>query len=149
MSLHVYVEDKKVLLSYAPDNGAEWIKIKFEETNEINIKRTFCLTLNDLVQTDENLNDEIEKIFIIGNLIDDFYRIKKEILNTKFDVLFHKSCKIKIEFFIVNSNISVFSRFEKLAKQQIIISGDKENSIPENEFNRIVKSFPTRTELNH
>ncbi len=87
--------------------------------------------------------------FLIGKLEADYYKIDKRILSTESEVLIHKSIDIRIRHFIANSNISILLKFERLAKQQIIIGGEEKNAIPENIFNDIIQSFPSRTELSH
>ncbi|NOU17130.1 MAG: DUF4263 domain-containing protein [Bacteroidales bacterium] len=149
MSLIIYKEGDKILLEYSPDNGTDWIDEDFDKDEEISIKRTFSLSKENLVQTEENLSDNDNKQFIIGNAEGDYYKIYKEILMTDNDVLFHINCSITTKYFIVNKNVSILSKFEKLAKQQIVIGGELENAIPEPEFKRVINSFPTNTELNY
>lgn len=149
MSLIIYIENTNVILEYSPQNGTDWIQERFDEGNGITVKHTFYLTEDNLIQTDKNLNKESEKLFKIGHLDGNYYRISQDILMTDYDVLFHVSCTISIKYFIVNSNVSILSKFDKLAKQQIIISGDNENSIPESEYKKVLDSFPTKTELKH
>lgn len=149
MALKIYKERDKVILEYSPDNGTDWIDENFDKDEDIPIRRTFRLSKENLVQNEENLTDNDNKQFIIGRVEGDYYKIYKEILMTNNDVLFHINCSITIKYFIVNKNVSILSKFEKLAKQQIIIGGELDNAIPELEFKRVINSFPTKTELNY
>jgi len=149
MSLIIYKEGDKILLEYSPDNGTDWIDKSFDKDEKISVKKTFSLSKDNLVQTEENLSDNENKQFIIGNVEGDYYKIYKKILKTNNDVLFHINCSITIKYFIVNKNVSILSKFEKLAKQQIVIGGEFENAIPESEFKRVINSFPTNIELNY
>lgn len=153
MNLKIKIKEGKVYLEYSPQNGTEWITELFKKNDSFTAKRTFFLSKEELVSNIEidalDFTDtffDTTKIFEIGQLEGDYYKIFKKILNTENDILFHKSCKINIKYFIVNSNISILSKFERLAKQQIVIGGEMENSIPEQIFNDIIDSFPSSTE---
>lgn len=149
MTLRIYIDNDKVYLEYSPDNGTSWIDEIFEKGEGFTTKKTFHLTEQDVAQSDDEENNDDSKIFIIGELENNYYKIYSRVLGTRFDVLFHTSCSISIKYFIVNNNISILYKFERLANQKIIIGGDNIDSIPENVYKEIVNSFPTRTELKH
>ncbi|EJL62807.1 Shedu immune nuclease family protein [Flavobacterium sp. CF136] len=135
-------------MEYYPQDGVRWINENFNKDEDLIIKKTFYLTNQDMIPTDDSPDgDSME--FLIGELENDYYKIYKRVLAADNDILFHKSIDIRIKHFIVNSNISVLLKFERLAGQQIIIGGDKENAVAENIFNDIINSFPSRTEQNH
>ncbi|MBP1222360.1 Shedu immune nuclease family protein [Flavobacterium sp. 1355] len=148
MSLTINLQNEKVYLEYYPQDGVRWINENFDKDEDLLVKRTFNFSKKDITRNDDSpFGDSME--FLIGVLENDYYKINKRILSTDNDVLFHKSIELRIKHFIVNSNISILLKFERLAKQQIIIGGDKENAIDENIFNDIINSFPSRTEQNH
>ena len=148
MSLRINLQNEKVYLEYYPQDGVRWINENFDKNENLLVKRTFNLSKEDIIPTDDSpFGDSME--FLIGELENDYYKIYKRVLSTDDDILFHKSIEIRIKHFIVNSNISILLKFERLANQQIIIGGDKENAIAENIFNDIINSFPSRTEQNH
>lgn len=125
MTLAIYIDKEKVCLEYSPDNGTSWMDEIFEKGEGFTTKKTFHLTEQDVVQTDDDdENNDDSKIFIIGELENNYYKIYSKVLMTQFDVLFHTSCSISIKYFIVNNNISILSKFERLANQKIIIGGD-------------------------
>lgn len=146
MALNIIIKRKRVFLEYSPYNGTDWITELFKKNENFRTKGTFRLTKNELVEEEISDEDDITKLFEIGRLNNGYYEIYKRVLDTNNDVLFHESCNIKLKYFIVNSKISILLRFERLANQQIIIGGKKENSIPEHVFNDIIDSFPSRTE---
>lgn len=151
MSLRITVENNEVLLEYSPDNGTNWILEKFQKDENLSVKKTFSFTENDLVGDikDEASFFEPSKEFRIGVLEGNYYQIFSRVLGTTLDVLFHRSIKLKVNFFIVNNDVSILRKFEKLAHQQIVIGGEEENSVPIEIFNDILNSFPTRTEQKH
>lgn len=146
MALNIIIKRKRVFLEYSPYNGTDWITELFKKNEDFRTKGTFRLTKNELVEEEISDENDITKLFEIGRLNNGYYEIYKRVLDTNNDVLFHESCNIKLKYFIVNSKISILLRFERLANQQIIIGGKKENSIPEHVFNDIIDSFPSRTE---
>ncbi|MEQ9288696.1 MAG: DUF4263 domain-containing protein [Cyclobacteriaceae bacterium] len=158
MSIKIVVQDEIVFLEYSPENGTDWIQKIFDKNEGFRAKGTFRLSKDEL-HINENKKTEEEKaldslyettkIFKIGKLDGSFYSISKKVLDTTSDILFHTSCRLSLKYFIVNSNMSILLRFEKLANQQIIIGGDDENSIPEQVFNDIIDSFPSKTEQRH
>jgi len=140
-----------LLLVYSPHNWIDYFNEHFSEYGNketIWIKRNiFEFKKDDLLYQNYDKNaDEI--IFILWKLEENFYKIKREILGTNNDILIYKDCEIKEKYFILN-NFSILYRFEQLSNQQIIIGWDKNNSIPEEAFNKIINSFPTNTELTH
>ncbi len=148
MSLNIFTKGRRILLEYMPMNGIEWINEIFSKDDEITIKRTFTFSQQDSIESEEEVNRDI-KTFIIGELENDYYKIHSRILMTQYDVLINVSHNISINTFIVSNNISILNKFEKLANQQIIIGGYRENAIPDNVFRDIINSFPTRTEINY
>ena len=46
-------------------------------------------------------------------------------------------------------NISIFRRIDELVDEQIVVGGPRLEAIPEDEFPRLLRDFPTSTELKH
>lgn len=147
MALEFNIEENKLLLKYSPENGVAWIDEILDSENEFYLKRTFAFKKTDLYTYDKTNDDE--RIFVLGELDHEFYKISNRILSTTFDVLIHYSVEIKKDTFISNNSFSIFKRFDKLANQQIVIGGNESNSIPENIFIDIINSLPNKTELEH
>ena len=139
MLLTIEIENKKIILEYAPDNGAGFIDDYFKKGEGYRIKQTFFVTKNESYGQEEGNIDS--KKFIIGKLSGEYYKIYKRVLGTQFDVLFHKSYNIAVNSLIVNNNISIINKFENLAKQQIVIGGDQTNAIPTKVFKDIIKNL--------
>lgn len=151
MSLEIEKNNWNLVLIYSPQWWIDYFNKHFLDSwNEesIWVKRSiFNLKKEDLLTPDYDKNsDEIS--FILWRLESGYYMIKSQILNTKYDVLIYENCEISEKYFILD-NISILQEFERLAKQQIIIGWESENSIPEDVFNSIINSFPTNTEIFH
>jgi hypothetical protein len=138
--------DNKLLLVYEPELGESWVEDRFSINEEVHIKRCFYFTQEDLLER----RDSSTYVFVLGNLCGDgYFLIRKEILHLNFDLLLHKDVKISNKTFLATGNISIFKRIDNLIDEQIIIGGDREDSIPLIEFIKLLKSFPTRTTLQH
>lgn len=150
MSLKIEKNNWNLLLIYSPDWWIDYFNKHFSDfwnEESIWVKRVFNFKKEDLLNTDYDENsDEIS--FILWKLENWFYEIKNQILNTEYDVLIFKDCNITNKYFILD-NFSILHKFENLSNQQIVIGWEHQNSIPENVFNNIIDSFPTRTELFH
>lgn len=151
MSLKIEKNNWNLLLIYSPQWWIDYFNKHFSDFwNEESIwvrRSVFNFKKEDLLNPnyDEN-SDEIS--FILWKLENGFYKIKSNILYTKYDILVFKDCEITEKYFILG-RISILQEFEKLANQQIIIGWNIENSIPEDVFNNIIDSFPTSTEIFH
>lgn len=137
--------ESKLLLVYQPENEEFWIDKKFSMNKEAIINRCFHFKQDNLI---ERISPNTYT-FMLGHLSDDYFLISKNILDLKFDLLLHKDMRICSKTFLATGNISVFKRIDNLIDERIIIGGDREDSIPATEFRKLLKSFPTRTTLQH
>ncbi|MFG1501104.1 Shedu immune nuclease family protein [Halobacteriovorax sp. XZX-3] len=97
--------------------------------------------------------------FILGSLDEeiDYYRIPKYLLTAyrkkgyvAFDVLIHKDVEISKDLFFHDSSQLYFEIIDLIKPEdQIIIGGDREDSIPYEDFKNILTKLPTRTGYQH
>lgn len=151
MSLKIDKKNWNILLIYSPQWWIDYFNKHFLDhwNNEyIWIKKyIFNFKKENLLNDNYDKNSD-EIIFVIWKLDNNYYKIWKNILDTNYDILIHENCNISSKYFILD-NFSILQKFEDLSNQQIIIGWEYQNSIPENIFNNIIDSFPTRTELFH
>ena len=171
-------ENNQLQLIYSPRDYDEWILEKFRNNEPILIKKTFYLSKQLLINPD--IKNNIEKYlrkrgdpmevydftFKIASLQENYWRIQKDILETKYDVLIDKSVFIKkrlhtyinenvlpnvksIEKLFVAEGTSIFREIDILCNEQIIIGGDIPNAISLEDFNLLIAKFPTATEKTH
>src|SRR3546814_14425771 len=57
------------------------------------------------------------------------------------------SVQLRRQTFVAERYISIFRRIDELVDEQIVVGGQREIAIPEEEFARLLHSFPTSTEL--
>jgi hypothetical protein len=143
----------QLLLNYQPDrfNNARWLDEKLKQDGKVTLRRTFTFTSADLLTSPSpsNEDDDGERIFLLGILEDGYYKINKDILGIKHDLLLDSAMKLEPETFIAQRDISVFRRIDELIDEPIVVGGDSESAIPLTDFELLLKTFPTSTELTH
>ena len=146
------IEFRKVgdilLLSYSSSNGTGWLKSKIKENRRYALQRTFSFSKDDIYHHEE---DE-EFNFVVAKFDGDYYKFDKEILQIERDVYIDKNIEIDPKFFIANNNISVFKKIDELLMddlQEIRIGMSEKDNLPYDIFGKLIKNFPTTTELKH
>ncbi len=88
-----------LILSYYNDYGnVGWVMGKLKSTGKVIFNKTFEFKTEDLIQQDKvrqssQDEEEIEYEFIIGELVGEFYNLKKNVFGLSNDIFFHKSVK--------------------------------------------------------
>jgi hypothetical protein len=146
-------QGNQLLLIYQSDlyNDVRWIDEKLRQQGYVTLRRTFTFSSADLV-TQYAPSDEVddgERIFLLGLLEDGYYKISKDILGLKHDLLLDGGIKIVAGTFIAQRDISVFSKIDDLIEEPIIVGGRYESAISLADFELLLKTFPTSTELTH
>ncbi len=143
----------RLLLTYQPDrfNDAHWLDGRLEQDGTVTLRRTFSFTSADLVsqvaQTDGD--DDDERIFVLGVLEGGYYKVSREILGLKHDLMLDSAMKLVLGTFIAQRDISVFRRIDELIDEPIIVGGNDASALPLADFEHLLKTFPTTTELTH
>lgn len=146
-------QESQLLLVYQPDrfNDVHWLDEKLRQDGEVTLRRTFTFASIDLrikpALSDEE--DDDKRSFLLGNLEDGYFKIDKDILGLKHDLLLDSSMKLEPRTFIAQRDISVFRRIDELIDEPIVVGGNNENAIPLADFELLLKTFPTSTELTH
>lgn len=148
--------------SFSPD---DWIVRLLKDEGEVRLKRgVFTLTPGLVtnpsrlqIKSQEFIGDyeEYERItFNIGSLTtlkkdgieDQYYKIYPNVLVEEQEIYIHKDLSIDIDFFLAETNISVFGKIAELVNEDIVVGGSLPNCIPAEEFNTLIKNFPTTHE---
>ncbi|WP_047244104.1 Shedu immune nuclease family protein [Chromobacterium subtsugae] len=140
-------------LIYQPDrfNDARWLDDKLKQDGSVTLRRTFTFTSADFIPqaTEPDADNDGERIFALGVSVGGYYKISKEILGLKYDLLVDRAMKLESRTFIAQRDISVFRRIDELVDEPIIVGGDDASAIPLADFEQLLKTFPTTTELTH
>ena len=151
MALNIKKDNWYLILVYSPQSWIDYFNQHFSEfwnTESIGVKSNiFNFKKDDLLYPEYDLEDS-KIIFILWRLENDYYRILNNILWTQYDILINKECNINEKYFFLGNN-SFLLELERLSNQPIIIGWEKNMSIPEDIFIKIINSFPTKTELMH
>jgi len=144
-------QNEQLLLIYQSDryNDARWVDDKLQQDGEVTLRRTFTFTSNDLLTQPSPSDEEDGRIFLLGVLEGGYYKINKDILRLKDDLQLDASLKIEPKTFIAHRDISIFRKVDELIDESIIVGGDNEFTIHQAEFEQLLKTFPTSTELTH
>ncbi len=146
-------QESQLLLTYHPDrlSDATWLDEKLQRDGEVTLRRTFTFTPVDLLRkiTPSNQIDDGDRTFVLGTLEDGYYKIKKEILGLKQDLMLVETMRFHTGDFIAPRDISVFHKIDELVDEPIIVGGDHANAIPLPEFELLLRKFPTTAELTH
>lgn len=146
-------QEDKLILVYDSDSYNEpyWVDEKLRDFGSVTLRRTFTFTQADLLSVPENLPyfTDDKRYFLLGKLVGNYYRISKQILGLKYDLKIDKEMKLKVSNFIANRDISIFRRIDELIDEPIMIGGNAECSITLEDFEYLVKTFPTSTEMTH
>ena len=124
----------QLLFEYEPDNfqgdGVRWIDTSLKENGDVTIARLFTFESKDILINPQLISDEDDhRVFVLGILEDNYFKVDKEILGLQFDLLLDKAMKINKKTFVATGNISIFNKLDKLVSEQIVIGGDYENAI--------------------
>lgn len=142
-------QNNQLLLIYQADrfNDARWLDDKLQEDGEVTLRRTFTFTSSDLVSQQEPSDDE--RVFLLGVLEDGYYIISKDTLGLKHDLQLEANMKIEPKSFIAQRDISVFRKIDDLIDEPIVVGGNGESAVPLDDFELLLRTFPTSTELTH
>ncbi len=148
--IYIYKDNDRLLLEYTSrEHDDVWIDEKLNRDGRVRIKRNVFVFLPEhLIDNPDAIGND-GKTFVLGTVVDGYYKIDREILGLKHDLLLDKDMYIYEKTFVATGNISIFRKIDRLIKEQIIIGGDREKAIPVKEFRNLLKVFPTSTTLDH
>jgi hypothetical protein len=145
--IKILKEDSQLLLSYTSENTeATWIDVKLKNEGCVTICRIFSFNHDALVE--DGIDDD-ERTFILGVVDGNFYKIDRDILGLKHDLLLANEMAISKKTFIAYRDISVFGKIDDLIDEPIVVGGDAVGSIPISDFEALLKNFPNTTELSY
>lgn len=141
------IERKLVLRYYSDYEPTVWLDKKLETQLPFAIKHIFKLNSSFLLKRVDNEFEESEYFFEIGELEDDYYGIYREVLGLKNTFFFYKNIDINIDHFFVKSKSSLLLQIDKHFTKDVFIGGPKEDKLPYEEFENLIKIFPTTHEI--
>lgn len=154
------VNHQALEFEYSGERDFNWVRHELDTAHNVTIAKVFHFTERDLIGDlpeymipyDDELPAEEDMIarsftFDMGHVDDDYYHIKKSVLGTRHDVLIGREIELERRIFSAYRDISIFKGLEAVVEQPIIVGGPKEDSLPLEAFEELIRKFPTSTEL--
>lgn len=141
-------DNKHLILKYSLEDNIDWIKKKISEESFVRIKSTYIFEEKDIILMDEK---NLTVSFKLGTIDGNYYKISKKKLNSKMNIFFHKSIKLKFDYFNYSigsyEGVSVFKVISEVLKKptDLYIGGEQAN-ISLEDFENLIKSFPNAYE---
>ena len=148
MTISFRKENNKLLLIYQPDYNVEAVRHSLDE-DRLNLKHTFYFGRKNEYSL---FVDDLEETFcfVVGELIDGFYRLDREIFGTEHDFYFSATINFKLKLFVAYQNRPILPKIDALVSSDVYISeGDDlaPGHIPFEEYLSLIDTFPTSTEI--
>ncbi|MCT4173474.1 DUF4263 domain-containing protein [Elizabethkingia anophelis] len=145
------IEDRLILIHHISDNiNYDWVRDKLEKSGVVVLKKSLSFLLSDRypIEYEKEPYDEYfpPSAFVLGKLIDDYYRISRSVVGTTNNFFFHKDIDFKSKYFIAETNLSVLRQIDGLVKEDIYIGGTAEKSVSLEIFDKMIDEFPTTYE---
>lgn len=118
-------------------------------TGEVTLRKTFTFTAGSIIANSEDEASDDQKTFLLGTLEGDYYVISSDILGLRYDLRLFQDMPLSHKTFTAQRDISIFSKIDDLIEEPIIIGGEADGAVPLEEFEYLLKNFPTSTELTH
>ena len=148
------VKQRSVILEYEPEFNTGWVRAEFNTHRQVTISRAFLFKKRDLIsgpsETEDEEIDEPVFRFRLATRKDGYFRIAGRILGTAGDVLIaDQGITLERKLFVAERNIGIFRRIAKVKQgdAEIVIGGDREDSIPIDVFRELLDRFPNSGEL--
>lgn len=140
--------DHQLILKYYSEYGSgDWVDEKMQNDETFSVLSIFQLNRKLLFERISDDFEEPEFHFIIGGLVDDYYKIDNEVLGLTNDFFLHKDIDICVDHFYVQSKTSLLLQIDKHVDTAIYIGGDKEDILPFEAFEKLIEIFPTSHEI--
>lgn len=142
--ISIYGEDGFVYLDYKVENASyDWVLHEFENGRTICLLRTFFLRKKKLIGKES----EGRYLFVIGELIGEYYKIDSEVLDMTSNFYIHRNVKFSVKSFVAHRNISIPRKLSNIIDGDIYVGGEHDGNIPESAYFELIKEFPNSYEL--
>jgi hypothetical protein len=145
---------RNLILAYQPEStDAAWVRDELDTHGKVTISRAFTFQTSDLVAAtaapDADEYEEPTVRFRFGTRDDGYFRIAGRILGIANDVLIADSIRLERKIFVAERNVGIFRRIAKVKQDngEIVVGGDRDDSIPQEVFWELLGRFPNSGEL--
>jgi hypothetical protein len=133
-------------------SSSDWLYEKLESDGYYTFSKTFTFSRDDLIRNSADIEDNEFNIselvyFEFGNLTGEYYKIKRGILANKYDIYIHHSINLSHKYFTTYKLVSHFRLMDKIISQDVYIGGQEDNSISDESYKELLKTFPNDHEV--
>ncbi|HRO46777.1 Shedu immune nuclease family protein [Agriterribacter sp.] len=152
-------KDDRLVLRYIAEfaNSSDWVREAIKIKGFVRLKKTFYFEEEDILSDSEfgektEIDDfddpDMEQVtyFLFAKLIGDYYKVKKGILINDFDIFIHKDVSLSTNFFVADSDVSVVKVIKNISLNDLYLGGNYPSAVPVEEFEKLLKYFPTSYE---
>lgn len=138
-----------VILQYSPESGSEWVYKKLADSDSLSLRGTFFLKTAHLYGSSKVAEPDYDLPveFKVARKVGDYFEFDMDVLSIGYQLHIHKDINLTYRTFIAEKNVSIFFRINDLEPSEIYIGGEHQNSLPKEEFESLIKSFPNTYEL--
>lgn len=149
------VKRRGVVLEYEPEfTSASWVLNELKTYHAVTVSRAFTFKESDLISGpaetgDEEIGEPVFR-FHFATRTGGYFRIAGRRLGISNDVLIaDQGITLERKLFVAERNVGIFRRVAKVKQDDadIVIGGDREDSIPIEIFRELLDRFPNSGEL--
>lgn len=150
--LRIFANRSRLVLEYSTGNGVFWAHERLSSGGEARLSRGLFRfrrpdALSPIAPAAEELENEFEIQFILGEKRGPYFKIEGRKLGTTNDVYVSTEFPIEVKHFVVARGTSVFRTIDGLVDADIYIGGERDGAIPIEVFGEILSAMPTDVEL--
>jgi hypothetical protein len=146
----IYIEKvkKRLILKYSSDfQPTIWLDKLLKTDKEFTLAGVFHLDKSKFYKKIDDEFEEPEFLFVIGNLVGEYYKIDNSVFGLKNDFYFYKNLNLNETTFVAKSKISLLYKIDSLLKKDLYIGGAVDKNLPYVDFINLIKIFPTTHEI--
>ncbi len=140
-----------LLMLYVPERGADdWLVKPLEAGEDVALSGGTLRVRQEIYQSEIDDGDyrmDTCYRFLIGHLVDDYYRIDRRFLGVEYDLFMHRSLKFRRSMFVATINIPIFRDFNNYSFSTLYVGGEHRDALPEEVFEEMLRQFPNTYEL--
>lgn len=142
-------ENGALLLHYEPYINAHIVREKLND-DSFHLKHTFHLGKKHEYPLDSIYNPEEEFCFKVGELIDGFYLLDRDVFGTHHNFYFSANITFSQSLFVAFQQIAILPKIDSLVSSDVYISDSSTplpGYVPFSEYMALIKTFPNTTEI--
>ena len=141
----------ELVMRYVPERGADdWLVNPLKSDNEIPLSGRALHVRREIYRPgldDGDFSMDPCYRFVVGRLVDGYFKIDRSFLGIGYDLCLHRSLKFEKRTFVAETNIPIFRGFNTYGFNALYVGGDHPEALPREVFEEMLRQFPTTYEL--